>query len=135
MLFCPRCRYEYREGIDTCPDCEVELVDELPPEPDREKELGGPPEDFVPLANLTAEAYATMIGDALSEANIPAEVVSGTGYFGKTGQMGPSSYRPIEGAVYTVWVHKDSLDDADLIGEGVLGEDWDAAKIVNREEQ
>lgn len=31
MPFCPECKYEYRPDIETCPDCDVKLVDELPP--------------------------------------------------------------------------------------------------------
>ena len=31
-MFCHRCRTEYREGFDTCTDCGVSLVSELPPE-------------------------------------------------------------------------------------------------------
>jgi len=31
-MFCPQCRTEYREGFDTCTDCGVSLVSELPPE-------------------------------------------------------------------------------------------------------
>jgi hypothetical protein len=31
-MYCPNCRYEYREGFTTCSDCGVELVSELPPE-------------------------------------------------------------------------------------------------------
>lgn len=31
MPFCPNCRYEYEEGVTLCPDCDVELVRELPP--------------------------------------------------------------------------------------------------------
>lgn len=30
MPFCPECKYEYRPEIRTCPDCHVDLVDELP---------------------------------------------------------------------------------------------------------
>jgi putative signal transducing protein len=33
-MFCPKCRTEYRKGFATCADCEVPLVDGLPPEPD-----------------------------------------------------------------------------------------------------
>lgn len=29
MAWCPKCRYEFREGITTCTDCECELVDDL----------------------------------------------------------------------------------------------------------
>ncbi len=29
MAWCPKCRYEYREGVTVCPDCECELVDDL----------------------------------------------------------------------------------------------------------
>jgi hypothetical protein len=35
-MFCPKCRAEYREGFSTCADCNVELVDELLPEPEPE---------------------------------------------------------------------------------------------------
>ena len=31
MPFCPQCRYEYREGLKICPECDVKLVDELEP--------------------------------------------------------------------------------------------------------
>jgi len=27
MPFCPDCQYEYREGVKTCPECKVDLVD------------------------------------------------------------------------------------------------------------
>lgn len=32
MPFCPHCRYEYQAGIYQCPDCGVELVEQLSPE-------------------------------------------------------------------------------------------------------
>jgi len=131
MPFCPKCKYEYREGFDTCPDCEEPLVDELPAEEAEEVTERPAPENFVPLANLTATEYASMLSDAFEQANIPAEVVSGTGHFGPTGQMGPSSYRPFEGGVYTVWVHQDSLSEADAIGAGILGEEWEKMRLVD----
>lgn len=31
-MFCPLCKSEYREGYRVCSDCDVELVEELPPE-------------------------------------------------------------------------------------------------------
>jgi len=32
MAFCPVCGYEYEKGIDECPDCDVQLVEELHPD-------------------------------------------------------------------------------------------------------
>ena len=29
MPFCPQCEAEYREGFTHCPDCDIDLVDEL----------------------------------------------------------------------------------------------------------
>lgn len=43
MAWCPKCRYEYRDGIEMCPDCKVALVDELPP---TDNELSGKGMDF-----------------------------------------------------------------------------------------
>ena len=31
-MFCPRCKAEYRTGFAKCSDCDIELVDQLPPE-------------------------------------------------------------------------------------------------------
>jgi hypothetical protein len=30
--YCPKCKYEYERTVHKCPDCDVELVPELPPE-------------------------------------------------------------------------------------------------------
>jgi hypothetical protein len=33
MPFCPQCRFEYRAGVKTCPECKVDLVEQLPGRP------------------------------------------------------------------------------------------------------
>lgn len=33
-MFCPQCRTEYRDGFFKCADCDIDLVDALPPEPE-----------------------------------------------------------------------------------------------------
>jgi len=32
LMFCPKCKVEYRSGFTRCSDCEVDLVDVLPEE-------------------------------------------------------------------------------------------------------
>ena len=46
-MYCPKCRTEFRKGFDTCSDCEIPLVDELPPEPPKE-----PEPEYVEYVNL-----------------------------------------------------------------------------------
>ncbi len=35
-MFCPQCKAEYRPGFVKCADCGVDLVPELPPDPEQE---------------------------------------------------------------------------------------------------
>jgi hypothetical protein len=37
-VFCPSCKAEYKSGIRGCPDCDVDLVEELPPDPEPEED-------------------------------------------------------------------------------------------------
>lgn len=43
MAWCPKCKNEYRKGINHCPDCDVDLVEELLPEEEEKVEI---PEDY-----------------------------------------------------------------------------------------
>ena len=67
-MFCPECRGEFRPEIYICPDCEVELVSELP-------EATGP--DLSPLVTVYASADLGLIQIArslLDSAGIPCTV-------------------------------------------------------------
>ena len=84
MSWCPKCKNEYVEGITTCAECGVELVDELPegnlsdyryqdgefvydplPEPDPV------PEEPSQLDRVEAQAtYTAMMTDTLLESEV-----------------------------------------------------------------
>ena len=54
-MFCPECRSEYREGFTECNDCQVALVDQLPPEQKREYE------EFEPIMTVFKEVHMALI--------------------------------------------------------------------------
>lgn len=73
MPFCPECEAEYEQGIETCTDCGVALVDELVPEETPDTAEGEP----VPLRNFSNTAEANMVRDLLEENGIRAFVSGG----------------------------------------------------------
>lgn len=85
-------------------------------------------DEWQPIVRLTSPQYAEMVKEALEHEGITVLVYSSTGHFGQTGQFGISSYRPGTG-VYTLLVPHAKADEADGIGESILGEIWSAGRI------
>jgi hypothetical protein len=56
MPFCPQCKYEYKPGVETCPDCGARLVEHLqpPPEPRPEVPLVKIAEGLRPMVEMLA---------------------------------------------------------------------------------
>ncbi|NIM97341.1 MAG: zinc ribbon domain-containing protein, partial [candidate division Zixibacteria bacterium] len=55
MPYCPKCSFEYKEGVGKCPDCGASLVDEL------EEEEPTQAMEYVPLRTLPSRLYAQMV--------------------------------------------------------------------------
>jgi hypothetical protein len=132
MPFCPSCKYEYIVGIKTCPDCDIDLVDELPdemPEEDIQSEedtqdqecrredvpgevtVGLPDEpifsgELVPVISTTDQ----------EEADIIAAMLTGSGVFVESRSDSPSTimeaYEDVETALY---VYESQRDEANRI--------------------
>ena len=68
MPFCPSCRYEYVEGVQTCPECGAALA---PGSPATEE---GPTSEYVRLVTLSDPAAAMVFKATLNGAGIPAIV-------------------------------------------------------------
>lgn len=126
MPFCPKCRYEYRPGIEYCPDCEERLVD-TPPDQKNESDSHSDEDikNWVPLARLTAQPYAETVVEGLRHKCIPVVMLSESGHFGITGQLSIGMYRPVGGG-YLILVPPECAEDADYEAELMLGEEWSA---------
>ncbi|MCE5199311.1 MAG: DUF2007 domain-containing protein [Armatimonadota bacterium] len=74
MPYCPECRYEYRPGFTTCPDCNVELVDELP----KEEFLGSEETrmNLVTVETFLSKTQANMAKMLLESCGIPTCVTN-----------------------------------------------------------
>lgn len=126
-MFCPKCRYEYKDDVTECPDCNVALVSELPKE-----ELPEEIKDWVQVARLNSLQEAEMIEESLREKNIRVVIQSGTGYFGYIGVMGATSYGPVGGG-YSVYVPKDEIVEADREATLLLGDEWIKSRLIDIE--
>lgn len=64
-MHCPECGMEYEAGVTECPDCEVELVDDLGEEDAADGTV------FVPLVEATDVLFFSLVTSHLEEAGIP----------------------------------------------------------------
>ncbi|MBH1940993.1 hypothetical protein I5677_08830 [Mobilitalea sibirica] len=63
MPWCPKCKMEYREGIDLCSDCKVELVDQLQEE-----------DDFLPFFQAELKSVADKLKDYFEYSKLNSKV-------------------------------------------------------------
>jgi hypothetical protein len=119
--YCPECRSEYRPGFETCADCGVPLVHELPPEPQpfprtHEPHLGPDPVAvFASARDLNAE----MVRGVLEGCGIAARVWS-SGYESYTGRGAVGQMAGIAaGLGYRVMVR---AEDAEVAREIIAAE-------------
>lgn len=70
-MICPKCEYEYIEGVKVCPDCGTELI----PEKDFEGHLVHP-EDWIIIYTCDEPYEAEMFKTNLESADIETLVIS-----------------------------------------------------------
>ncbi len=114
MPFCPLCKAEYSAGTKRCPDCECDLVEELPEEADLEgldedEEL---PEGLVHLYSTRNKVYAEFLKETLENSNIPCYLRSSGSFF----EEGLGYVTKGKGG-YKIYVPEDKYEEALAIRE------------------
>jgi hypothetical protein len=111
-MLCPDCGTEYEEGVSTCADCDVALVDASE---DGEEEEGMA--EFSPLVESTDVTFFSLLTARLEEADIPW-FVQGEESLGVLPRDGRTAQEP--GAqVAVVYVAAKRLEKAQLLVESL----------------
>ena len=105
-MYCPDCRAEYRDEIESCPDCEVQLVAALPPEE--------PDADLVPVFETADVSLLPIVKSLLDSAEIPC-VVQGEEALSvlPVGRWGAGISQSGRGLAATIRVEKGRARDAE----------------------
>jgi len=105
-MYCPECRAEYREGIETCPDCEIRLVVELSAE--------DPDEDLVAVFETADVSLLPIVKSLLDSARIPC-VVQGEEALSvlPVGRWGSGISQSGRGLAATFWVDKERVEEVE----------------------
>ncbi|MCD6161735.1 MAG: hypothetical protein J7K40_04900 [candidate division Zixibacteria bacterium] len=135
MPYCPRCRCEYEDDIDICPDCNERLVDSLTIEimlNYYDDEVVN--EDWVPIALLASSRYADMLLSGLRAKDIPAVIIDSSVNAGKSIHCRPASFQSVD-SNYTLIVPKKYVFEADREAESILGDKWEEAQFNDEDEK
>jgi len=119
--FCPRCKYEYSEGVLMCPDCSEKLVDALPASVSSAVQ---PDDSWVVVGRVESEVRSEMAKGALDSNNIPSVLLSNLfNAYGKGMDM-MWNLSPSGGEGSAILVPREFREEALIILEAVLGDDF-----------
>ncbi|MFZ5981444.1 MAG: hypothetical protein ACOYVF_12525 [Candidatus Zixiibacteriota bacterium] len=121
MALCPQCKYDYQTGVTVCPECGETLVNILP----ATGAAAVPPDNsWVRICGLAGGVQSDRAVGALETSNIPTTVISSSfGLFGASRKPAPilSGKRR---ELNFIMVPREFREEAELILEAVLGEDY-----------
>jgi len=127
MSYCPICRFEYKSGIDICPDCNETLVDTLRP---HSSAAVVPDDSWVVVGGISSEIESHMAKGSLDSNNIPSMIMPSNfsrtmrGFAAATNFLsGP------DGNQEMIMVPREFADEATLILNAVLGDDFTELEI------
>ncbi len=120
-MLCPKCKYEYREGLTECPDCNIPMID-------RPMASGGaaavPDNTWVEICAVTRGPESILVKGALDSSNIPSEIVPGEFSSRYPGAGDITDGIPSVSKGNILLVPEEFKETATVVIEAVLGDDF-----------
>ena len=114
MTFCPVCKTEWDGDMTECPVCSTAF----PSDPADSQDA-----NWVLLGYIADAVSADYAREVFKSYEVPAVVISKSGFFGRAGLTFQSFYSP--GAqLFEVMVPSDCLEEATGIMDMILGDKW-----------
>ena len=110
MVYCPACKTELKEGTTTCYICGYDLNS-------TEKV------EWIVMGMIEDKISADYARETMKTYDIPAVIISKSGFFGEIGLPLSTFYKPGIG-LFEVSVPKDFVEEAVDILNMILGEKW-----------
>ncbi len=122
MPFCPKCKYEYTVGVAVCSDCNEQLVDRLPVQ--TSSAAVSPDDSWVGVCTISGTIKTGLAKGALDSNNIPSIIMSPKFHTAQGIGALAASISPESGRGDILMVPREFSDEAHLILEAVLGDDF-----------
>lgn len=115
MAFCPNCNENFDDDMKICPDCKVDLIDE--------EDFESFEEGWVVVGRVKDQTTSEYARETLESYDIPAVIISESGYFGQAGLNLPSPTGANLG-FFQIHVPKELKAEAVDILDMILGDSW-----------
>ncbi len=118
MNFCPECNEEYEDDLTVCPVCKTNLI--KGDKTDSKASDSG----WVIVGRVKDQTSSEYARETLESYDIPAVVISESGFFGQIGLNIPSPSGANIGQ-FQIHVPQDRLEEAAEVLNMILGESWE----------
>jgi len=117
MPYCPRCKEDFEGDLTSCPKCGYDFDAE---------ENGIEKQGWVMIGKIMDKTSSDYAVETLKSYEIPAAVISESGFFGQAGLNLPSLTGKGLGQ-FRVYVPEDKREEAESILDMILGGNWEKA--------